>query len=99
MSGRQLHTQPDQLRDVVEKFLTMFVTDPLPAEKAVDRLATPGAKRHLGVPESSHSHASPFDLPSIARRPGMMRSVTDGHVYTGSPVSKRAVDGGNQVPT
>ncbi|KAF2855263.1 hypothetical protein T440DRAFT_207114 [Plenodomus tracheiphilus IPT5] len=93
MADKPLHAQPDRLRDVVEKLLYIFLTDPLaePLSSAIppDPVATPGSKNRLGVPGSSHEHASPFDLPSIGRRPAMMRSVTEGHVFTGSPVSKR----------
>ncbi|KAI8943777.1 hypothetical protein NX059_001752 [Plenodomus lindquistii] len=93
MAEKPLHAQPDRLRDVVEKLLTIFLTDPLseplPSATPIDHVATPGSKNRLGVPGSTHGHASPFDLPSIGRRPGMMRSVTEGHVSTGSPVSKR----------
>jgi len=94
MSEKPLHVQPDRMRDVVEKLLAIFLSDPLaeplPSEVAVDPVATPGSKSRLGLPGSTHSHASPFDLPSTSRRrPGMMRAVTDSHVYTGSPVSKK----------
>ncbi|KAH9878713.1 hypothetical protein IAQ61_001987 [Plenodomus lingam] len=95
---KPLHAQPDRLRDVVEKLLSIFLTDPLaepvPSATPMNPVATPGSKIRFGVPGSSHvhEHASPFDLPSIGRRPGMMRSVTESHVYTGSPVSKRKTD-------
>lgn len=93
MATKPLHAQPDRLRDVVEKLLTIFLTDPLaqplPSAVPVDPVATPGSKQRLRIPGSTHGGASPFDLPSIARRPGMMRAVTDSQVFTGSPVSKR----------
>ena len=93
MPEKPLHVQPDRMRGVVEKLLTIFLSDPLaeplPSEIPVDPVATPGSKSRLGLPGSTHSHASPFDLPSISRRPGMMRAVTDSQVYTGSPVSKK----------
>jgi len=81
------------LRDVVEKLLSIFLSDPLAellAAEPKDLVATPGAKSLLGVPGSTNGHASPFDLPSAAR-PGLMRAKTDGLVFTGSPVSRRAV--------
>ncbi|KAF2028614.1 hypothetical protein EK21DRAFT_69480 [Setomelanomma holmii] len=89
---KPLHAQPDRLRDVVEKLLAIFLSDPLaqplPNDEATNVVATPGSKSHLGVPGTTHSHTSPFDLPS-ATRPGLTRSKTDNHIYTGSPVSKR----------
>lgn len=94
MSEKPLHAQPDRMRDIVEKLLALFLSDPLaeplPTEIPANPVATPGSRPRFGLPGSTHSHASPFDLPSISR-PGMMRSVTDSHVYTGSPVSKRRV--------
>ncbi|KAL6707099.1 hypothetical protein ACN47E_004851 [Coniothyrium glycines] len=102
MSEKPLHAQPDRMRDLVEKFLTLFLTDPfaepLPTDTVVDPVATPGSKSRLGVPGSMHSHASPFDLPSI-RRPGMNRAITDSHVYTGSPVSRKRTDVLEPAPT
>ncbi|KAH9883082.1 hypothetical protein J1614_000452 [Plenodomus biglobosus] len=93
MAEKPLHAQPDRLRDVVEKLLSIFLSDPLaeplPPPAPMDPVATPGSKTRFGVPGSTHGHASPFDLPSIGRRPGMMRSVTESQIYTGSPVSKR----------
>lgn len=90
IAEKPLHAQPDRLRDVAEKILAIFLSDPLaplPSNEANNVVATPGSKSRLGVPGSTHSHTSPFDLPSVAR-PGIMRSKTDSHVYTGSPVSK-----------
>jgi hypothetical protein len=93
MSEKPLHAQPDRMRDVVEKLLTIFLTDPLAEPLHSDiPVATPGGKERLLIPGSTDIHASPFDLPSI-RRPGMNRSVTDSHVYRGSPVSKNKTDG------
>lgn len=92
MTGKPLHTQPDRMRDLVEQFLTLFLTDPLAqplsSKETVDQVATPGIKQ-VGIFGTSHHHASPFDLPSGMRRPPMTRSQTDSQVYTGSPVSKR----------
>lgn len=92
MSEKPLHVQPDRMRDVVEKLLTIFLSDPLaeppPADVPANPVATPGSKSRPGLPGSTHSHASPFDLPSTSR-PSMMRSVTDSHIYTGSPISKK----------
>ncbi|KAF2633532.1 hypothetical protein BU25DRAFT_453283 [Macroventuria anomochaeta] len=92
MTEKPLHAQPDRMRDLVEQFLTLFLTDPLaqplPSDEPTNPVATPGIKQ-VGIFGSSHHHASPFDLPSGMRRPPMMRSQTDGQVYIGSPVSKR----------
>jgi hypothetical protein len=96
MSEKPLHVQPDRMRDVVEKLLSIFLTDPLaellPTDVPANPVATPGGKQigRLGAPGTTHSHASPFDLPSI-QRAGMIRSKTDSHVHTGSPVSRRKV--------
>jgi hypothetical protein len=104
MSEKPLHAQPDRMRDIVEKLLALFLSDPLaepvPTEIPANPVATPGTRPRFGIPGSTHSHGSPFDLPSISR-PGMMRSVTDSHVYTGSPVSKKRVSTGESltVPT
>ena len=91
ISSKPLHSQPDRLGDVVERLLAIFCTDPLtiPTEQeaAADATATPG-RGHLGVPGSTHSRASPFDMPSGAR-PKIARSKTEGDVHTGSPVSRR----------
>ncbi|CAN9384634.1 unnamed protein product [Alternaria alternata] len=95
MSTVPLHATPDKMRDIVEKLLTLFLSDPLaepePVPVLVESVATPGDKSRIGLFGSAHGHASPFDLPSTQRRPGMMRAVTDSHVYTGSPVSKKRV--------
>jgi hypothetical protein len=105
MSEKPLHATPDRMRDIVEKFLALFLSDPLaeplPTEMPADPVATPGSRPRFGLSGSTHGHASPFDLPSTSRRPGMMRSVTDSHVYTGSPVSKKRVTNGESlgVPT
>jgi hypothetical protein len=88
------------MRDVVEQLLAIYLSDPLappPPVHQANPVATPGGKSHLGVPGTVHSHASPFDLPSAAR-PGMRRSKTDSHVYTGSPVSKRKVGQNEAMP-
>lgn len=91
MVEKPLHAQPDRMRDLVEQFLTLFLNDPLapplPFDETSNPSATPSIKQ-LGLSGSSH-HASPFDLPSGMRRPPMARAQTDGHAYTGSPVSKR----------
>ncbi|KAH7073781.1 hypothetical protein BKA63DRAFT_40505 [Paraphoma chrysanthemicola] len=93
---KPLHAQPDRLRDVVEKLLAVFLSDPLaqplPNDEASNVVATPGSKSRLAVSSATHGQASPFDLPSAAR-PGIMRSKTDSHVYTGSPVSKKKDSG------
>jgi hypothetical protein len=89
------------MRYVVEKLLAMFLSDPLaqplPAEQTTNPVATPGSERRVGMPGTVYSHASPFDLPS-SKRPGMMRSKTDSHIYTGSPVSRRKVDESEAAP-
>ena len=91
MMEKPLHAQPDRMRDLVEQFLTLFLSDPLaqplPSDEPTNPVATPGIKQ-VGVFGSSH-HVSPFDLPSGMRRPPIMRAQTDGQVYTGSPISKR----------
>ena len=92
MTEKPLHAQPDRMRDLVEQFLMLFLTDPLaqppPSDEPTNSVATPGVKQ-VGIFASSQHQASPFDLPSGMRRPPMMRSQTDSQVYTGSPVSKR----------
>ena len=80
MSEKPLHVQPDRMRDVVEKLLVIFLSDPLVEPPPAD------------VP------ADPFDLPSTSR-PRMMRSVTDSHVFTGSPVSKKRPTANRPAPT
>ncbi|XPS90982.1 hypothetical protein M3J09_000407 [Ascochyta lentis] len=95
MTEKTLHAQPDRMRDLVEQFLTLFLTDPLeqplPSHEPTNPVATPGIKQ-IGIFGSSHHHASPFDLPSGIRRPPLARAQTDSHVYTGSLVSKRKTD-------
>ncbi|KAH7411882.1 hypothetical protein DE146DRAFT_602026 [Phaeosphaeria sp. MPI-PUGE-AT-0046c] len=95
ITEKPLHAQPDQFRDVVEKFLTIYISDPLaqtlPADRTSNPVATPGTKSHLTV------NASPFDLPSSAR-PGIMRSKTDSHIHTGSPISRRNVGEHDVMP-
>lgn len=97
MLDKPLHAQLDRLRDIVEKFLTMYLSDPLVQTLTIDKpsihAATPGSKSRFGVPGS---HASPFDLPSAAR-PGMLRSKTDSHIFTGSPVSRRTFGDGETI--
>lgn len=99
---RPLHAQPDQMRDVVEKLLAIYLSDPLaqpvPIAQSMNPVATPGGKGRLGVLETVHSQASPFDLPS-SKRPGVMRSKTDPHAYTGSPISRRQVGESDALPT
>jgi hypothetical protein len=104
MSEEPLHVQPDRMRDVVEKLLTIFLSnplaEPLPTNVPANPVETPGGKQigRLGLPGTTHSHNSPFDLPSI-QRPGMIRSKTDSHVYTGSPVSRRKIGAGEAAPS
>jgi hypothetical protein len=99
---RPLHAQPDQMRDIVEKLLALYLSDPLAQPSSLDQttnpVATPGTKPRLGLLDTMQSQASPFDLPS-SRRPGIMRSKTDSHVYTGSPVSRRKVAESEAAPT
>lgn len=89
------------MRDVVEKLLAIYLSDPLaqpvPTAQSTNPVATPGSKNRLGVPDTVHSQASPFDLPS-SKRPGVMRSKTDPHAYTGSPVSRRKL-GESEAPS
>jgi hypothetical protein len=97
IAEKPLHAQSDRLRDLVEKLLAVFLTDPLadpvPSQEPAHPVATPGGKPLLGVFGSTHGHASPFDLPS-GSRPPIMRSKTEGHIHTGSPVSRRKTGGG-----
>ncbi|KAF2649634.1 hypothetical protein K491DRAFT_610348 [Lophiostoma macrostomum CBS 122681] len=91
IATRPLHLQPDRLRDVVEKLLPIFCTDPLtlplPSTEAEGVMTTPGAQKRLGVPGSTHSHASPFDLPSGHRA---IAPRAPQHVaHTGSPISRQ----------
>ncbi|KAF2015326.1 hypothetical protein BU24DRAFT_175371 [Aaosphaeria arxii CBS 175.79] len=91
MATKSLHFQPDRLRDVVEKLLMIFCTDPLtqplPLDDTTDILATPGGSNQLKVPGSSHSRASPFDLPS-GRALAALKQTHQGPIHTGSPVPK-----------
>lgn len=93
IATKPLHSQPDQLRDVVERLLSIFCSDPLASTvPTMDLLATPGHNGSLGLPRSNHSHASPFDLPSGARnatKPAGARR--EGQMSTGSPVSRRKI--------
>ncbi len=95
MSEKPLHAQSDLLRNVVEKLLTIFLTNPLAetlsTNTSVDPLVTPGKKAIPIVPGSTHSHASPFDLPSNAKS-GTAKLATNTQAYTGSPVSRRKLD-------
>jgi hypothetical protein len=95
MSSEPLHQQPDRLRDVVEKLLLIFCTDPLAEPPAAAKrsrqggevIATPGQKG-LRVPGSGQpAGESPFDLPS-GRAVGSTAKKTEV-VHTGSPVSRR----------
>lgn len=91
MWSKPLHSQPDRLRDVVERLLAIFCTDPLaqpwPDRTVADTVATPG-REHLGVPGSTHSRASPFDMPSGSRQVlSSTKVATD--VHTGSPIRRR----------
>jgi hypothetical protein len=96
IAEKPLHAQPDLLRDVVEKFLTVYLTDPLAqppiAAETTNPVATPGTKPRLTLPSSTNHRASPFDLPSAAR-PSIARANTDSQIFTGSPVSRSRVNG------
>jgi hypothetical protein len=101
MATAALHAQPDTLRDLVERFLALFLRDPLapraPSADA-DPAPPPAATRAALAPSLP---AGVFDLPSGRRRPPIARAQTDGLVYTGSPVGKkkggeRTADGGRQ---
>ncbi|KAH8701198.1 hypothetical protein GQ44DRAFT_744121 [Phaeosphaeriaceae sp. PMI808] len=87
-----LHAQPDRLRDVVEKLLTIYLSDPLAhpllTNDTPNPMATPGCKPRLGVPGSIDNNASPFDMPSAARS-SVMKPKTNSHVHTGSPVRRK----------
>lgn len=86
ITEKPLHAQPDQFRDVVEKFLAIYISDPLVQPLQLNQtsnpVATPGTKSGLAI------NASPFDLPSSAR-PNIMRSKTDSYIHNGSPISRR----------
>ncbi|KAL5420188.1 hypothetical protein PMIN03_000017 [Paraphaeosphaeria minitans] len=96
MSSKPLHSQPDRLRDVVERLLAIFCVDPLaqplPGEETTNPLATPG-RQHLGLPGSTHSRASPFDMPSGARQ-NATKTTVKGAIHTGSPLGKRRLENG-----
>ncbi|KAF1961247.1 hypothetical protein CC80DRAFT_522750 [Byssothecium circinans] len=88
ITTKPLHSQPDRLRDVVEKLLAIFCTDPLTQplqnEVSMDPLATPGKGDGLGVPRSTHSRTSPFDMPST-QRIKVVKTAEESVVNTGSP--------------
>jgi hypothetical protein len=98
IATKPLHLQPDPLRDVVEKLLAIFCIDPLtvplPSVETERVMTTPGGPKRLAVPGSTHSHASPFDLPSgnrvVAARVGQIAA------HSGSPVSRRKGPHGQQ---
>ncbi|KAH7125609.1 hypothetical protein B0J11DRAFT_434800 [Dendryphion nanum] len=92
MLSKPLYLQPDQLRDVVERLLAIFCTDPLTPplvlEEPSNVLATPGNQNKLSIPRTVQHHASPFDLPSGKRTvPSNVSHI--GHPHTGSPISRR----------
>ncbi|KAF2267607.1 hypothetical protein CC78DRAFT_566069 [Lojkania enalia] len=91
ISTKPLHTQPDLLRDVVEKLLTIFCTNPLTETLTTTKsnlLATPGSGKRIGMPESKHSQDSPFDAPSRSIA-APTKLVEDSLFHMGSPVMKR----------
>ncbi|KAF2797448.1 hypothetical protein K505DRAFT_235476 [Melanomma pulvis-pyrius CBS 109.77] len=92
ISTKPLHTQPDRLRDVVEKLLAIFCVDPLTepplAEDPPDLLATPGSKQRFCIANSALHQASPFDMPSVTRV-NAVKFTGDVQVHTGSPISRR----------
>jgi hypothetical protein len=97
ITTKPLHSQPDRLRDVVEKLLAIFCTDPLaqplPTDVSTDPLATPAGRNRLGVLVSTHHRTSPFDLPSATRMKTVVSAEEKAAVNTGSPVSRRVKEG------
>lgn len=98
ISSAPLHAQPDRLRDLVEQFLTLFLTDPLAerppsveAQPAQPAGSTPAGGTKTPGGFRAADRGGVFDLPSGMRRPPIARAQTDGSVYvcTGSPVSRR----------
>ncbi|ORY10254.1 hypothetical protein BCR34DRAFT_486022 [Clohesyomyces aquaticus] len=94
ISTKLLHSQPDCMRDIVEKLLAIFCADPLAEPLRTDHghppnlLATPGSQRkHDALPKSTHSQASPFDMPSTGRV--LTKKDVDVHVSKGSPYPRR----------
>ena len=90
MASKPLHTQPDQLRQVAERLLAIFCSDPLDQpllNNVADHLTTPAGKQSLGVHACTYSHASPFDQPSGSRQSTTKNS--SGDVRTGSPSRKQ----------
>ncbi|KAF2491766.1 hypothetical protein BU16DRAFT_530199 [Lophium mytilinum] len=65
MATEPLHSQPDSLRDVVDRLLAIFCTDPLaepvPTAAPIDPLSTPGSRKALLGADSAKSHKSLFD--------------------------------------
>jgi hypothetical protein len=96
MPEKPLHAQPDRLRDVVERLLSIFLSDPLAqpldSDEPVPLLSTPGSKQKVLTPALTRGQKSPFDLPSSAARPALSRSIPSGQVHTGSPLRKRKDD-------
>ncbi|KAF2183935.1 hypothetical protein K469DRAFT_581364 [Zopfia rhizophila CBS 207.26] len=92
ISTKPLHSQPDRLRDVVEKLLAIFcndpLTEPLLSEEPANLLSTPGSQKVLGGPGSTHSQASSFD---VAR--GVVGSakkiIDEQQIQINSPCMKR----------
>ncbi|KAF2811689.1 uncharacterized protein BDZ99DRAFT_414186 [Mytilinidion resinicola] len=89
MATQPLHSQPDSLRDVVDRLLAIFCTDPLaelvPTAEPVDPLSTPGNRRALLGVDSAKSHKSPFE--SI-KHSGISSNGGEGGVVNSPSVRK-----------
>ena len=94
--SKPLHSTPDVLRNVVEKLLAIFCTDPLTealfTEEPQNVLSTPASQKRLAVPNSRHSQHSPFDLPSGNGRRALKSAETQ-QLNTGSPISRKKIEG------
>ncbi|KAF1997250.1 hypothetical protein P154DRAFT_441753 [Amniculicola lignicola CBS 123094] len=88
--SKPLHVQPDRMRDVVERLLAIFCTDPLVETMSVDQhprsLTTP--QKGVGIVSVANSHESPFDAPSGGRAT-VVREINVHQLQTGSPAVKK----------
>ncbi|OCK84567.1 hypothetical protein K432DRAFT_401000 [Lepidopterella palustris CBS 459.81] len=86
-----LHSQPDRLRDVVDKLLAIFCTDPLnialPMNDSKDIQSTVSNSTTLCAPDDSYPQSSPFDS---AKSPSSRLLVQGGRdIYINSPKTRR----------
>jgi hypothetical protein len=86
ITSTPLHSQSTRIRDVVEKLLDIFCTDPLALAVPTDQrlLTTPGQEMNAWLPGSTHSQSNAFDLPS-----GKRVTLKMPMAATGSPVRRR----------